>query len=62
MNENEEKFLRFFSKMGKWEKKLHYSRYINIQHKVGSYLIEEKERLMNILNQEKWFGWDLELF
>lgn len=62
LNKEEEKFLRYYNKMSTSEKNKVEPRYIEIHQKIKHHMIEEKERLMHILNDEKWHGGDLDFF
>lgn len=58
----EEKFLRIFSKMTPNEKKMNQSRYNNIQNTIERNIIEENEKIKSLLNDEKWYWWELDFF
>lgn len=62
LNEEEERFLRDYKRMQNGTKQKHEWRFLEIKEKIQKNITEERERLMHLLNDEKWHWWDLELF
>ncbi len=62
LNEEEEKFLRSYNNMQNSTKEKNKARFLVIQEKIQKNIVEERERIMHLLNDEKWYWGDLELF
>lgn len=62
LNFEEERFLRDYLKFSNSSKESFKTRYDTIQEKIQKNIIEERERIMHLLNDEKWHSWWIELF
>lgn len=62
INSEEERFLRDFNRMNAITKQKYMQRFNEIQQRISQHIVEEKERIMHILNDEKWHGGALDLF
>lgn len=62
LTEEEEKFLRNYNRMSIDSKNALLRRYKELQSKIQKNITEERERIMHILNDEKWHGGWIDLF
>lgn len=62
LNAEEERFLRDYNRMSSYSKQRSQRRFDELQERIQVHIVEEKERIMHLLNDEKWHGGWLELF
>lgn len=62
LNEEEEKFLRSYNTMLSADKQRYQTKFLEIEKKIEQNIIEEREKIMHLLNDEKGHWGDLELF
>lgn len=62
LKQSEEVFWEEYKKMSQWKKSQHYDRFLEIEWKVESTILLEREKMMAILNREKGVWGELDLF
>lgn len=62
LNEEEERFIRYYYRLQNWSRQKYEGRFLEIQDKIQKHITEERERVMHLLNDKKWHWGDLELF
>lgn len=62
LNPEEERFLRDYNRMNQFSRQRAQRRYDELQERIHIHIVEERERIMHLLNNQKGHGWGVDLF